>query len=330
MREGMENPNSTRECNKAIALPSERSHAREMIRSRLKKLNSIPTIPAIIRPLLRYMEKPVDQMEVKRIVDMISCDESIAAQCLRMANSPLYYLSQVVKTVHGAVIVLGLRRVREILLACSLLNLLPKEQNLIPALALWEHSLGCALLGRELARRIDYPDPERAYLAGLLHDLGELINLVAFPGEARAYLAHASAEQIPLDEVELALIGFTHCDSGSVVAEMWHLPYDLSEVVQFHHSAQQAKLYPDLVALVSLSDLLCRGNGLGYGYCEKTLPDPVQAVEWSILGAQSAKLARLGPALLVRELTVHASQVRQHVQSIFEGKGQSIAGAVSF
>jgi HD-like signal output (HDOD) protein len=315
----MENLDSTRADSQALAVSSEGSNPRELIRSRLEKLNSIPTIPAIIRPLLRYMEKPVDQIEVKRIVDMISCDESITAQCLRMANSALYYLPQVVKTVHGAVIVLGVGQVREILLACSLLNLLPREQNQLPALALWEHSLGCALLSRELARRIDYSDPERAYLAGLLHDLGELINLVAFPSETRACLAHASAEQMPLDEVELASMGFTHCDSGSVVAEMWRLPYHLSEVIRFHHSVQQTKLYPDLVALVSLSDLLCRANGLGYGYCEKTLPDPLQAVEWSIVSAKSAKLARLGPATLVRELTVQVKQVRRHVKSIFEG-----------
>ncbi len=315
----MENLNSSSGDNKAIASSSDGSDSRQVIRSRLEKLNSIPTIPAIVRPLLHYMEKPADQMEVKRIVDMVSCDESIAAQCLRMANSALYFLPQEVKTIHGAVIVLGVRRVREILMACSLLNLLPKEQNLLSARKLWEHSLGCALLSREVALRIDYPDPERAYLAGLLHDLGELINLVAFPGETRAYLARASAEQIPLYEVELASLGFTHCDSGSVVAEMWRLPYHLAEVIQFHHSVQQTKLYPDLVALVSLSDLLCRANGLGYGYCEEALPDSLQAVEWRILSAKSAKLVRLGPVHLLRELSGQVKQVCKHVQSVFAG-----------
>ena len=187
----MENPNSTAGGNNAIAGSAEGSIAKEVIRSRLEKLNSIPTIPAIVRPLLHYMEKPVDQMEVKRVVDMISCDEAIAAQCLRMANSALYFLPQIVKTIHGAVIVLGVRQVREILLACSLLNLVPKGQDLITALALWEHSLGCALLGRELARRIDFPDPERVYLGGLLHDLGEIINQVVFPSESSACLARA-------------------------------------------------------------------------------------------------------------------------------------------
>jgi serine/threonine protein kinase len=316
---GTEFLNSTSGAQETTASSSDGWNARKVIRSRLERLNSIPTIPAVIRPLLRYMEKPIDQVEVKRIVDMVSCDESIAAQCLRMANSALYFLPQVVKTVHGAVIVLGVRQVREILLACSLLNLLSKEQNLISPLALWEHSLGCALLSRELARRIDYPDPERAYLAGLLHDLGELINVVAFPDEARTYFEMASAKQIPLYEAELASVGFTHCDSGSVVAEMWQLPYHLREVIQFHHNVQQTKVHPDLVALVSLSDLLCRGNGLGYGYCEKTPPDALEGEAWSILSAESAKLAQRGLALLARELTPQLTQVRKHLHSMFEG-----------
>ena len=126
----------------ALTLSPDGTNAREVIRTRLEKLNSIPTVPAIVRPLLHYMEKPIDQMEVKRVVDMISCDESVAAQCLRMANSALYFLPQIVKTIHGAVIVLGVRQVREILLACSLLNLVPKDQNLALAMSLWEHSLG--------------------------------------------------------------------------------------------------------------------------------------------------------------------------------------------
>ena len=309
---------------KAPTLSSDDTNVREAIRSRLEKLNSIPTVPAIVRPLLHYMEKPPDQVEVRRIVDMVSCDESVAAQCLRMANSALYFLPQSVKTIHGAVIVLGVTRVREILMACSLLNLLPKEQNLLSALKLWEHSLGCALLSRELAERIDYPDLERVYLAGLLHDLGEIINLVAFPGEARVYLARAAAVQAPLYEVELDSVGFTHCDSGGVVAEMWRLPYHITEVIRFHHCVQQSKLYPDLVALVSLSDLLCRANGLGYGYSEKTLPDPLQAVEWGILGGKSAKLVRLGPARLVRELSKQVKEVCRHVQSVFAGRAYSV------
>jgi hypothetical protein len=80
---------------------------------------------------------------------------------------------------------------------------------------------------------------------------------------------------------------------------------------------QQTKLYPDLVALVGLSDLLCRTNELGYGYCEKALPDPLQAAEWDILRDKYAKLARLSPTLLMRELSGEVKRVQRHVKSVF-------------
>ena len=112
---------------KGVARPTMTPTLRELIRERVEGLNSIPTVPAIIRPLLFYLERPVDQVDVQRIVDLVSCDESISAQCLRVANSALYFRSREVKSVHGAIVVLGVRQVREILLSCSLLNLLPKD-----------------------------------------------------------------------------------------------------------------------------------------------------------------------------------------------------------
>jgi hypothetical protein len=84
-------------------------------------------------------------------------------------------------------------------------------------------------------------------------------------------------------------------------------------------NVQQSKLYPELVALVSIADLLCRANELGYGYPEKRLPDPLQAIEWEILREKSPKLVRLGPAHVVQELSGHAKRIQKHVKSVFQG-----------
>ena len=93
--------------------------AMDLIRDRVKRVDALPTIPAILRPLLHYLEQPMEQLEVEKIVELISCDNSIAAQCLQMTNSPLYGRRQSVNTVRGAVIALGVRRLRDILLSSS-------------------------------------------------------------------------------------------------------------------------------------------------------------------------------------------------------------------
>jgi putative nucleotidyltransferase with HDIG domain len=289
---------------------------RELIRERVEKLNSIPTVPAIIRPLLHYLELPVDQVEVTRIVDLVSCDESISAQCLRVANSALYFRTREVKSVHGAVLVLGVRQVREILLSCSLLNLLPKASWVIDPLVFWEHSLGCALLSRYCARKARFREPERAYLAGLLHDIGELVNMLSFQEEFRAAAQLARSEKIPLHEAEYSALGFTHCDTGKILAEHWRLPEDIAEVVEHHHNVQQAKLHPVLVALVGLSDRLCHMHELGYGTNEKSDLKLEDDPAWAILTRDYPLLAQTDLSRFLLDMEGFAGEARKMVRSI--------------
>jgi len=289
---------------------------RELIRERVEKLNSIPTVPAIIRPLLHYLEMPVDQVEMGRIVDLVSCDEAISAQCLRVANSALYFRTREVKSVHGAVLVLGVRHIREILLSCSLLDLLPKDSWVLDPLLFWEHSLACALLSSYCARKARFREPERAYLAGLLHDIGELINMTSFQEEFRAAAQLARSEKIPLHEAEYSALGFTHCDTGKILAEHWRLPEDITEVVEDHHSAQQAKLHPVLVALVGLSDRLCHLHDLGYGINEAAVWKLEEDPAWAILTRDYPALAQTGTEHFLLDMEGFAAEARKMVRSI--------------
>jgi HD-like signal output (HDOD) protein len=288
---------------------------RELIRERVEKLSSIPTVPAIIRPLLLYLEKPVDQVEVQRIVDLVSCDESIAAQCLRVANSAMYVRSREVKSVHGAVVVLGVRQIREILLSCSLLNLLPKERWVINPILFWEHSLACGLVCRFCARKARFKEPDRAYLAGLLHDLGELVNMVCFQEEFRAAAHLAKSDRIPLFQAEQLALGFTHCETGRVLAEHWRLPEDIAEVVEHHHDVQQAKLHPVLVALVSLSDRLCQMHEMGYGIEDSTEWKLEDDPAWAVL-TREYPLFETEPTCFLSEMQQFVGEARKVVRSI--------------
>jgi HD-like signal output (HDOD) protein len=228
----------------------------------------------------------------------------------------MYFRSREVKSVHGAIVVLGVRQIREILLSCSLLNLLPKESWVIDPLIFWEHSLGCGLVSRFCARKARYKEPERAYLAGLLHDLGELVNMMSFQEEFRAAAQLARSEQIPLHQAERSALGFTHCDTGKILAEHWRLPEDIAEVVEHHHDVQQAKLHPVLVSLVSLSDHLCQVHELGYTINEspdwKLEEDP----SWAVLTREYPSFAKAEPTQFIMEMEPFVAEARKLVRSI--------------
>ena len=283
---------------------------------KIQGLQHIPTIPAVLAPLLRYLEQPLEDLDVQKVTDMIAQDKSLAAQCLQMANSPLFGRWQKIDSLRGAILGLGFQRVSDIAMSCGVLNLTPKDTGIDPVV-FWEHSLGCALVCRHFARKISYPDPGKAYLAGLLHDLGIIVNLWMLPKEFRAVYESARRQGIPLYEAEKAILGFTHCESGRLLADQWELSTDLREVVSLHHSAPESHDYAGLIALVELSDLLCRMSGLSYGYVETREVNLLEQTSFAVLSKECPQLKDFDWARLTFELDSYMDEVHSLVHAIY-------------
>jgi HD-like signal output (HDOD) protein len=202
-------------------------------------------------------------------------------------------------------------------MSCSVLNLLPEAKTSLDPVVFWEHSLGCALVCRRLAREIGQFDPGKAYLAGLLHDLGIIVNLWVMPQEFGAAFEIAKAEGIPLHEAEQDSLGFTHCDSGRLLAESWALAPNLIEVVTHHHSPEQSSQDPGMVALVHIADLLCRMTSLNYGYVEQRQLNLFEDPGFAILAQNSTPLKHFDWARLTFELDSYMDEVHSLVRAIY-------------
>jgi HD-like signal output (HDOD) protein len=292
----------------------------ERVRTRVQRIESMPAIPVILRPLLHCLDQPLESIDVERVVELVSYDKSIAAQCLRMANSALYGRRNTVDTVRGAVVSLGLWRVRDLLFSFSLTDMIPADRWVVDPVVFWRHSLGCAFVSRKLAQMIRFPDLEKAYLAGLLHDLGLLANSVAFAEDFRSALALALSQQIPLHEAEQSVLGFTHCESGRLLSDHWRIPEELGNVVEFHHDVTRSCGSKALVALAHLSDLLCRLRGLGYGYYESRQVDFASDPAWEILTGTCPDLDSFDLARFTFELDAYAQEVCLMVESVFSAR----------
>ncbi len=291
--------------------------AKETLLKRLDGLRQLPTLPVVLAPLLRYLQRPVEDLDVQKVTDLIAQDKSLSAQCLQMANSPLFGRWQKIESLRGAIIGLGFQRVSDIAMSCGVLNLVPGNDGGMDPFVFWEHSLGCALVSRHFARQIGFNDPGKAYLAGLLHDIGIIVNLWVLPQEFRSAFELAKTEAIPLNEAEQKILGFTHCESGRLLAERWELPADLIEVVALHHSPGESVDHSGLVALVGLSDLLCRMSGLNCGYIEKRQVSLMDETGFALLAQQCPTLKQLDLARLTFELDSYMDEVHTLVRAIY-------------
>lgn len=287
------------------------------IRERVQKIEQMPAIPAVFLPLLKLLSNSAEDAEVDEVVRLVSYDNTIAAQCLRIASSPLYGLAQTPKSIKGAVMSLGLRRVETILLTCCLGQAFPVKKWVLDPEVFWRHSLGCAMVCRKFSERLAKSDHEKAYMAGLLHDIGFMVNCLAFPNEFAPALERACRDGIPLNEAEQTSMGFTHCDTGEALAEKWKLADDIGAVIAHHHAVEPSGQAQPLVALVHLSDLLCRMRGLGYGYYERHRVDLVADPAWAILLKEHRDLEGVDLVRFTFELDDSVEEIFSLVATVF-------------
>ena len=260
--------------------------AANQILEKLEVTRNLPTVPAVLMPLLQQMEQPLDKIDVHKLVDLISQDKALAGRCLQLANSPLFGSSHQVESIRSAVVALGLDHVREIAVSCSLLKLMPAVSLGVNPTVFWAHSLACAMVARDFAEKIGFAEAAKAYAAGLLHDIGIVAILWVAPHDFRRCYEEANRQQLPLHEVEEKTLGITHCESGKIIARNWHLSLELTEVIAVHHSPDKANYNRILTSIVCVSDMLCRLGGMGYGYPEEKRSNLTEEPAFTILAAK--------------------------------------------
>jgi len=289
---------------------------RSELSRKIADLDNIPTVPALLVPLLRRLGEPAEEVNVTEIVNLISYDKSLTAQCLHMANSPLLGMRKRVETVQAAVMALGMTKVREVATTCCLLRALPGRPGSLKPTDLWKHSLAVALVSREFAQRVGFKDPEQAYLAGLLHDLGLIVELTTFPKEFEAVTRAAIEKRCPLHEAEPEILGVDHTVIGEMLAERWHLPSDLKEVIRRHHDVDHASTAPILASIVNLTDILCRMRGLGYGFEELRQVDLSEEPGWKHIAGLPA-MRDFDLARFTLELDTYIEEIERLVTTLF-------------
>jgi len=283
------------------------------------RLASIPSIPAILQSLFNELDQPADGVNLLRVTEIIGRDEALAAQCLRLANSALFSRGPGPDSLRGAVRMLGIARIRDIAVSCGLMRVAPVSRGVITPLILWQHSLACAIISRKLARSVGFGDPDKAYLAGLMHDIGYIVNLVVLPQETAAALEKARREGLFAGDVEYSVLGYTHCQTGEILARQWRLSDTLVEVILCHHDPSVATINPALVAIVSLSDKFCRASNLGLGYAETVNPLDSWEPDWRLLEEKCPFASDITWNEFVKDSAKYVEEIHNLVSAMCKG-----------
>lgn len=287
------------------------------VQQKIAQLDGLPAVPSIVRSLFQELSGDPESLRINKIIEVISCDESLAARCLKLANAAIFGQRWRVDSIRGAVVTLGMERLRSVLLSCCAMQMTPARVQGFNPILFWEHSFACALITQRFGRKLHYGELERAYVAGLLHDTGTLIAFTLFPGEYREVLRAARGESLDFIVAEERVIGTTHCEIGRLAAEQWGFPPELQEAIAYHHHPEKAQQDPVLAACVSLAEKLCSLRGMGYEFATLSYQDFLDAPAWQILQERFGSLNRFDFARLTTDLGDFADEIRSLVGTLF-------------
>ena len=201
----------------------------------IRQIQELPSLPVVVLELLSSMDQ--DDTDVHVLAQKIELDQALAAKTLRIANSSFYGMQSKVTSIPQAVSVLGFHSIRTVVTACALTGSFAPVSGGFDFQAFWRHSLATAVAARLLAPHLRV-NPETAFTAGLLHDLGTLVLVTRFPAEHALVRSYRQAHDCQMAEAELAVIGIDHAQVGSALAAYWKFPEAIQQAVAEHHAIE--------------------------------------------------------------------------------------------
>lgn len=231
----------------------------------VSKVDDMKTLPSIITRIMTLTEDP--DSTIHDLEKEILQDQVLTSKILRLANSAYYSYARNISTISQAAILLGFKTVKSIALASTVSGVLDSELKgySLEKNELWRQSQTCAIISRYIAKQIKYPDPEEAYIAGLLRDIGKTILNQHMEKEYGQVLELIEKENMTFLEAESKILGFNHAEIGARLAEKWNLPEDLVDAIGKHHTPEESESNLKLVSIVHVADAMTMIMGVGLG-----------------------------------------------------------------
>ena len=220
-----------------------------------EKIRNLPPLPATVQAVIAVTSNP--DSSTKDLIRAILPDPVLCSLVLKMANSAFLGQCRKVATLEKAVVVLGFDEIRNIILGkavCASFASLSRTsaKSIAP---FWKHSFACGLAAKSIAEDLGCSAGE-LFIAGLLHDIGKLVMLMAFPGQYQLFGENETLRSFPSTSTEKDTYSCSHDLIGQILFRQWLLPEQICVAAGFHHDPLQAQAFLEYSVIVQLADLL--------------------------------------------------------------------------
>lgn len=237
-------------------------------------LNNLPVIPDVAQKVLNMAEGG-KEFSFKDLEDAIMVDPGLSSKILRVANSALYARQKEITQLHTAITLLGFNTIRSLVILVTGSSLFYKYKKYPFYNFFWKHSIITAFLSRDLALRSGRKNiTEQVFLAGLLHNIGQVALFSAAPDKYQALLNDAIRFDKRISALEEERFGTNHKEVGYEVLVQWNFPSIYTDTAKEHGNDNITSSHKQIIILVSVADFLTSNLDM-----YKNAPKPLELIK---------------------------------------------------
>jgi putative nucleotidyltransferase with HDIG domain len=251
-----------------LPMPAPKSFSPLHFEQHARNTDFLPPAFELIPRLLVLLDDP--EVNSETLADIIHADAGLTTDVLRAANAPAFAGGARIESLPQAIVRLGLREIYRLITAIiTSPNVLNLDAFGFQRADFWQHSIACGTAARILARNVPSQDPEVAYTAGLLHDIGKLVMAQVAKADYLALIDSCKETNQPHFRAEDHAYQTDHAHIGSLLLKRWRFPEELTGAIRFHHDLPHApENARQLAALIYAGNIIAYRLKLGSG-----LPD---------------------------------------------------------
>ncbi len=226
----------------------------------ISTLTHLPTLPHILLKLIETCSE--DNPDLDRIAEIVGKDPALSATILKLVNSAYFGLFRKVEVIKQAVVLVGTSGIRNMALCACIYDAFPRSSanGRFSLKHFWWHSLRCAVLAKRIAADWEIGNPDEAFLAGLLHDIGKVVLWINFKKPYEALLAECGGNSDLMLAGEAAM-GASHADVGAWLLDRWCLDPLAIDCARYHHESRDRIAQAlGMVQVVHVANLLCHAT----------------------------------------------------------------------
>ena len=227
-------------------------------------IRSFPGMPGTAVKLLGLIDNPA--MRVSQIEEILRHDPGLTANVLRLANSAYFGIPSKIGSIRQAVILLGLKRLIQMVIATCVSAILdkPVPGYDLPPGELWRHSIAVSVAAEALVKELKVEAAEEIFTAALLHDVGKLV-LGEFVKDDFTKIEASVSQGVGFETAETMALGTNHAEVGAQILTLWSLPSEIVNAVRWHHDPEAAGQASTMLDIVHVANFMSLMIGIGIG-----------------------------------------------------------------